>query len=1042
MAKEEIIIIKEDIKKDLTNFLIAIAEAGISTSIFPQLSALITKSLSPTLDIGEFTIELLELLKKGNEINNGAGLDFGPLFASLDRTGAPIEEDGEVFEPTSELEGKDEELVPTVTTEDNFDLYKKVGATVNNEGTEFISTSNLNNKVNDGDSDFVNVSPSGSINSLNGNPGDSIVRIGDPINNEGTEFTPTSNLNNKVNDSDSDFVNISPSGLRRISDDEDDVLIYEGTKDTVDEDEKVKFSPTGSINSLNGNPGDSIVRIGDPINNGTTFIIDVNDNKTGALIYKGTKDVPVTEDEKVEFSPTSSINSLNSNSGNTINNGTTFTTDAINNKTGAPIVKTVEESLAAFSPVGNEAFSPTSSINSLNGRPGDSIVRIGDPINNGTTFTTDAINNKTGAPIVKTVEEHLAAFSPIGNEAFSPTGSINSLNGRPGDSIVRIGDPINNGTTFTTDANDNKESEPLQVTVEGILEFAVRTPTRQKQLDLLLYNLIPYGLLKSLADIRSVWDVPKKIEEDGIVGFAEKNLDIANLISGVDEVDRLIRRVKYFTVKELVFFTSGIVNFYTLMTRRGYTIKDMRGVDKFSLAKPFVVGSIEKAIYAGSNKLRVFGSPPKNIVAGELKELATNLFPGVTGFADSVKNAENKIAKLTNNPKEYNFSDLKSIQNEIIDRKNRAGGAGKSGRKKIQSGTTRTVYDFGLINPDDVSIGGLTDTDTNIITTLPAGNYVLSHMDHSENSSDLKNDSSGVAIEIKPVLKKLEGKESSSELKKKHEHKLSHMKHSENSSDLKKKHKRELSHMKHKEDPFKLKEGMWEIGSVYVSPAINNDNVDPKWIPFQFNPTITESGMAARYTSVSILSRIGNLQSYTGTDSLSVTVSTSYAPITNDDNELFNLKDIQLIELSYRSLTLPWFSNQDETSGYKYYKPPLIKIVMGEKSKVNSDSYGRKISTEHSPFSNLLTYPENVLNGENSNGNLIHFRSFIATNVAITRGNQLPYFMERQKKDGSYILKDTMGYNISMNLIEVTSSYHQILPNFRDYYDVSFKSRG
>jgi len=94
---------------------------------------------------------------------------------------------------------------------------------------------------------------------------------------------------------------------------------------------------------------------------------------------------------------------------------------------------------------------------------------------------------------------------------------------------------------------------------------------------------------------------------------------------------------------------------------------------------------------------------------------------------------------------------------------------------------------------------------------------------------------------------------------------------------------------------IKDKEGVWKIGSIYIWPV--SGKINPKFVPFQFNPVITEGGVTARYNTQTVLSRIGNLQSFVGVDSLTVTLETSYLAVSRgDDDTAFSLKDIQLIE--------------------------------------------------------------------------------------------------------------------------------------------------
>ena len=136
-----------------------------------------------------------------------------------------------------------------------------------------------------------------------------------------------------------------------------------------------------------------------------------------------------------------------------------------------------------------------------------------------------------------------------------------------------------------------------------------------------------------------------------------------------------------------------------------------------------------------------------------------------------------------------------------------------------------------------------------------------------------------------------------------------------------------------------------------------------------------EGDVAARYQSQAILSRIGELQSYTGTSSLTVTLSTTYYALGEMNNEpnpdsygnppqldhldYFNLENLQKIELAYRSLTLPFFYQDSSIdSGYKYIRPPLVKVIMGDYLQAES---------ENNIYSNLLLYPYDVIGERFSN---------------------------------------------------------------------------
>lgn len=251
------------------------------------------------------------------------------------------------------------------------------------------------------------------------------------------------------------------------------------------------------------------------------------------------------------------------------------------------------------------------------------------------------------------------------------------------------------------------------------------------------------------------------------------------------------------------------------------------------------------------------------------------------------------------------------------------------------------------------------------------------------------------------------------------------------------------------------KTSAWQIGAMYVWPI--ETGYPPAWIPFEFNPTISESSRSARYQSTQILSRMGDLQSFTGTDSLTVTLTTVYIPTARNWAELtteersspqdgwmsaFDLKTIQYFELVYRSLVMPRFHPVEATTeeGYEFAKPPLLKIVMGDKDKAPQE-------LGNAPFANLLNYPKEILGdnikSEAKKGNYRYYRTFIATSVQINKDlTALPLFIEADEEGGTPYLKDTYGFEVNLSLTEVTPSYMDVLPNFGDYYGKSLVMLG
>jgi hypothetical protein len=232
------------------------------------------------------------------------------------------------------------------------------------------------------------------------------------------------------------------------------------------------------------------------------------------------------------------------------------------------------------------------------------------------------------------------------------------------------------------------------------------------------------------------------------------------------------------------------------------------------------------------------------------------------------------------------------------------------------------------------------------------------------------------------------------------------------------------------------------IGSVYVWP------VDPKagspgLIPFELNPVIEEGDNAAKYQAQSILSRIGELQSYTGTSSLTITVSTTYWALGEKDNEqdwdksqldhlsYFTLQRLQKLELAYRSIVLPFFPTDNTAStGYRYMRPPLIKIIMGKYTNYTKESD----DSTASPYNNLLRYPSAVMKDRFQKVTGIRFRTFrtfICTSVKIGKSfDDFPIYY-----DSDNGIMDTHGYTVDMSLTEIAPSYIESLPTFSDFYN-------
>lgn len=231
------------------------------------------------------------------------------------------------------------------------------------------------------------------------------------------------------------------------------------------------------------------------------------------------------------------------------------------------------------------------------------------------------------------------------------------------------------------------------------------------------------------------------------------------------------------------------------------------------------------------------------------------------------------------------------------------------------------------------------------------------------------------------------------------------------------------------------------IGQIQVIPIVGNEfsNVLQRFnIPFQFNPDLQEGNIQAQYEGTQILSRIGELQSYSNTGNMSLSLSTNYLAIGLEGQQtmpgfetdgigsgFFTLERIQAIELAYRSLILPHYPDFDEDKGYRYIKPPIIRVVIGD-------------IEEAGPYANLVSYQSNDLIGDKFQASGERFgeriyKSFVVSSVEIKKdinSQEMPLYINKKGK-----LTDTFGYEVSLSLIEVAPSYMDRLPDYRNYYE-------
>jgi hypothetical protein len=268
------------------------------------------------------------------------------------------------------------------------------------------------------------------------------------------------------------------------------------------------------------------------------------------------------------------------------------------------------------------------------------------------------------------------------------------------------------------------------------------------------------------------------------------------------------------------------------------------------------------------------------------------------------------------------------------------------------------------------------------------------------------------------------------------------------------------------------------IGYMYIHP-INptvTENYSPFKIPFEFNPTINESSIEARYSAVQLLSRIGDLRAYVGTSPLTVTIKTDYLITTDsigtyhkinatsdtgldlgsavpstyknsktgsnssgatgtDDHyakwmDYYDEDVINGIEMAYRSLILPDFS-ASSSNNITYVRPPIIKVIMSNELNTNEYVGGETYELAYPIFNaNDGGNPynsRNVLASQNK-AKFPYHKSFIVTGITINKNFETnnAYY----DSDGSLRFN---GFSVEMTLAEVTQAYTDIMPDFSVY---------
>lgn len=545
---------------------------------------------------------------------------------------------------------------------------------------------------------------------------------------------------------------------------------------------------------------------------------------------------------------------------------------------------------------------------------------------------------------------------------------------------------------YEDNGSSSRALSPFETAASGILKYGweqIQNRLRDKasELELFLYELYPYfigtkGIPQSLS---------QAINDPAVEGLIASTL--STVLSSA-------QKIKYFTPQELVKYFGH--NFYSIQLFRGITIK--KGKDGvLSVSGPASASDEWNGlpnIFYGTNPLENFG-------VSDITSAIQN-FLGLNTSGKKTENANTEIQKIKDGAPRNALSPQYKITNNQINtelKTNPTALLSNTNVKKIDymvlSADVATQSDFNgrwlatndpvLVTRDTVSIKNAKIRNTNVT---------------SGNENYLNKKVTYINLRSNPV---------------------------DQNSDLINGDTKDLI----KDKGFIRKGGKWQVGAIYVIPVVADqfqNSLPSFYIPFEFNPNIEEGGIEAKYQATEIMSRIGALQSYINTGSINVTVSTTYHATSHDENIIdtngqgwmsqFTLPKIQAIEMAYRSIAYPHFPDSESIDqGYKYVRPPLVKVVIGNVS-------------DKAPYANLLTYQTNAMVGDNRlksaekyGGKVL--RTFIASSVNITKNlEESPLYLDEDRS-----IRDTFGFNVSLSLVEVTPSYTDIPPDYANYFN-------
>lgn len=247
-----------------------------------------------------------------------------------------------------------------------------------------------------------------------------------------------------------------------------------------------------------------------------------------------------------------------------------------------------------------------------------------------------------------------------------------------------------------------------------------------------------------------------------------------------------------------------------------------------------------------------------------------------------------------------------------------------------------------------------------------------------------------------------------------------------------------------------------KIGSIYVMPPVSNLVGISSWgekplvIPLQNNLTFQSLSRAASYNRIQFFGRIGEIKQFANTNDLrELEVTTEYfvenEPESDNANNLvalgkYTMRNLQDIELMYRSLVFPAVNQyslngnneQNEKDKYYYYtRPPIVNIVLGEYDNLGFIKGSSQNGDSSLQFKNLFTEFD-------GNTEKLKYKNFVVTSVDINKDQEkFNYYVNKMKSDpNKHDYYDTMGFIVTLSLLEVDENYLNSMPTFNTFYNV------